>query len=233
MNWSQTWLNDFVHLLFPAFCLSCEAGIERNEALICTTCRLTLPVTDHHTHPENEIWQRFVGRVPIWRAQSYLYFRRKTNVQHLLHQLKYNNHPEIALLLGQWYGNVLATTDLPQSIDLIAPVPLHPTKRKIRGYNQSDGFAQGLSERLGIPWMPDLLLRTAHLESQTKKDRLHRFATTQGLFVVPKPDLVADKHLLIVDDVLTTGATLESCAQAALNAQAAKVSLATIAAAMG
>lgn len=220
-------LEDFQNLLFPAYCLGCEQGLESREELICTPCRFRLPVTEYHLKSENEIWEKFIGRVPIHSAQAFLYFRQGGMAQRLIHRLKYENYPEIALLLGQLYGARLKEVNF--QADLIAPVPLHPRKQRLRGYNQSDGFAEGLSQILDIRWEPHLLSRTAHKKSQTKKNVLERLQSTEKLFEVAEPEHLRDKHLLIVDDVLTTGATLESCAEAALEAGAGKVSLATIA----
>lgn len=225
----RVWWHDFVNLVFPAYCLGCEQGLESREELICTVCRARLPVTNYHEQPENEVQEKFVGRIPIHSAQAYLYFQKRGLTQRLIHRLKYENYPEIALLLGRWYGGQLCRTPLPQKLDWIAPVPLHPRKQRERGYNQSDGFAEGLSEILEVPWKPDLLRRTAHRKSQTRKGALGRLQNVERLFVASAPQELSGKHVLIVDDVLTTGATLESCAQAALDAGARKVSLATIA----
>ncbi len=225
----NTLFQDFVSLILPNYCLACEQGLESNEELICTTCLFKLPKTDFHLDPENEVSRKFVRRVTVTSAQAFLRFRKRGKVQKLIHKLKYEGYPEIGLLLGKLYGGQLREADWISDVDLIAPVPLHPKKLKTRGYNQSDGFAEGLSEVLNIPWQADLLYRTQHNESQTRKDTLARIKGAEKKFALTAPDSVKNKHILLADDVLTTGATLESCAQTLLNEQARAVSLATIA----
>ncbi|WP_022825693.1 ComF family protein [Hymenobacter norwichensis] len=222
---------DFVGLIFPKVCLACEEPLSRGEDHLCTICRAQLPYTDYHLLPAdaNPLARRFWGRVPVRYALSYLRFLRRGRVQHLLHQLKYRGQRDIGLVLGRWYGHDLARQGY--QFDAVVPVPLHTRKLAKRGYNQSDPFAAGLAESLGIPWHADALRRLEHTDSQTRKNRLERWQNVAAVFEAADVAAIQGKHVLIVDDVLTTGATLEACAAALLAAGAAEVSIATIASA--
>jgi ComF family protein len=224
-----SFLADFVGLVFPKVCLACEQALSRGEDHLCTTCRVQLPYTDYHLLPatDNPVARRFWGRVPVCHALSYLRFLRRGRVQHLLHQLKYKGHRDVGLVLGRWYGHDLALHNF--HFDLIVPVPLHPKKLAKRGYNQSDPFAEGLAESLHIPWDANGLRRLEHTDSQTQKNRVERWQNVAEVFEVATPISIQGKHVLVVDDVLTTGATLEACAAALLAAGATEVSIATIA----
>ncbi|KAA9332968.1 ComF family protein [Hymenobacter busanensis] len=227
----QTALSDFVSLIFPHTCLACQQPLARGETHICTGCRTQLPYTDYHrlSPTDNPLLRRFWGRVPVHYALSYLRFLRRGRVQHLLHQLKYQGQREVGSALGLMYGQELADSELVTGIDLIVPVPLHPRKLAKRGYNQSDSFAEGLAQSLQVPWSATGLHRTSYTVSQTRKTRAERWENVADVFGVSKPDTVQGQHVLVVDDVLTTGATLEACAIKLLDAGAAKVSIATIA----
>jgi len=226
-----TILSDFVGLIFPRVCLACDDPLGRGEEHLCTSCRAQLPYTDYHLlpHDKNPLARRFWGRVPVRHTLSYLRFLRRGRVQHLLHQLKYRGQRDVGLALGRWYGHDLVRHDF--QFDLVVPVPLHPRKLAKRGYNQSDPFAAGLAESLQIPWLATGLRRLEHTASQTRKNRLERWKNVAEVFEAADPAAVQGKHVLVVDDVLTTGATLEACAAALLAAGAAEVSIATIASA--
>ena len=222
-------LSDFWDLVFPRLCLGCQEPLARGEEYLCTDCRAQLPYTDYHLLPaaDNPLARRFWGKLPVRHALSYLRFLRRGRVQHLLHQLKYQGQRNVGLALGRWYGHALSRQSF--VFDLIVPVPLHPRKLAKRGYNQSDPFAEGLAESLQTPWRADALRRTSQTESQTHKNRLQRWQNVAHVFQVTDPAAILGKHVLVVDDVLTTGATLEACAAALLAAGAAEVSIATIA----
>lgn len=227
----RTALSDFVGLIFPQVCLACEEPLARGEDHLCTMCRAQLPFTDYHRLPANEnpLARRFWGKVPIRYALSYLRFLRRGRVQHLLHQLKYQGQRDIGLVLGRWYGAELAEQGIATDFDLIVPVPLHPRKLAKRGYNQSDTFAEGLALSLATSWSATALCRTEHTDSQTRKNRTERWQNVAEVFEVAEPLAVAGQRILVVDDVLTTGATLEACCAALLAAGATEVSIATIA----
>lgn len=226
-----TLVTDFIALLFPQVCLACQEPLTRGEAHICTSCRAQLPYTDYHRLPaaENPLARRFWGKLPVRHAFGYLRFQKQGRVQHLLHELKYRNQQEVGQVLGRWFGQELADAGFGPDFDLILPVPLHARRLAQRGYNQSDSFAEGLAAGLHCPWQPDGLRRITKTESQTRKSRLQRWQNVAEVFEVARPELVAGRHILVVDDVLTTGATLEACAAVLLAAGAATVSVAAIA----
>lgn len=182
-----------------------------------------------HLSRENEFTQRLWGRLNVEGGAAMYYFARKSPIQHALHQLKYHNQPEIGVKLGREFGQKLKSSDIFRSVGAIIPVPLHPKKERLRGYNQSVMFARGISETMEIPVLTDVLTRRTFTETQTKKKRMERFQNVGEVFEVRKPAFVEGKHLLLVDDVLTTGATLEVCGQALLGVPNTKLSLATIA----
>jgi len=182
---------------------------------------------------ENEFTGRFWGRMPLAAGAAQYYFTRKSPIQWALHQLKYKNNPDIGLKLGRLFGRQLAQAAPFQSVEMIVPVPLHPKKERLRGYNQSTMFAKGLSEGWGgLPVCTDALARDLFTESQTRKKRMDRFQNVGTVFTIRKPGLIEGKHVLLVDDVLTTGATLEMCGQALLQVAGVRLSMATIAIAM-
>jgi ComF family protein len=224
-------LTDFLTLFFPQACLACQDSLVAGEQYLCTTCRAELPYTNYHLLPatQNPLSRRFWGKLPVVHVLSYLRFLQHGRVQHLLHQLKYQGQQDVGKALGQLYGAELATAGLSPEFDLIVPVPLHRRKLARRGYNQADAFAAGLATALPCPWSAAALRRTEHTASQTRKSRTERWQNVATVFEVAYPQEVAGRHILLVDDVLTTGATLEACGAALLAAGARQVSIATIA----
>ena len=224
-------LTDFLALFFPQACLACQDLLVAGEQHLCTTCRAELPYTHYHLLPpdQNPLGRRFWGKLPVAHTLSYLRFLRHGRVQHLLHQLKYRGQEDVGKALGQLYGAELAEAGLGAGFDLIVPVPLHRRKLARRGYNQADAFAAGLAAALPCPWSAAALRRTEHTVSQTRKSRTERWQNVATVFEVANPHEVAGRHILLVDDVLTTGATLEACGAALLAAGAKAISIATIA----
>ncbi len=219
---------DFLNLIFPAACLACRETLLKNEQHICTHCRYDLPRTNYHLLENQEVKQRFVGRIKLDFASSYLFFRKGGSVQAMLHALKYNGNEEIGKILGNWYGEELKQAG--HTWDTILPVPLHPSKLRKRGYNQTDSFAEGLSESLTTNWEKDNLVRLKANISQTKKSsRVERWQNVDSIFGIKEPRKLRDQKVLLVDDILTTGATLEACAQTILEAGCQSLSIATIA----
>ena len=223
-------LNDFVSLIYPACCLGCERLLKKNEGKICTKCRLDLPKSFYHLNPNNTVAKRFWGKVNLKYAMAYFIYSKKSIVQNLLHNLKYHDHSELGEILGKWYGSDLLETGFDMYFDLIVPVPLHLKRQKERGYNQSDGFAKGLSEILNIEWKPEVLQRVKANTTQTKKSRFERWKNVNEIFNVKYEHQVLNKNILLVDDVITTGATLEACAKKIIESKCKSVSIATIAA---
>ncbi len=229
MKFLKYLLDGFLSLFYPQLCLSCGKNITPEEDAICITCQFELPKTGFHLEKENLFTDRFWGRINIENGAAFYYFSKGGRVQHLIHNLKYNRKAAVGIELGNLYGKALKNSPLYQNIDIIIPVPLHPKKERKRGYNQSDMFAKGLASSLEVKWDRNILVRTKMTDTQTKKSRLERLENVQDVFKVNNSDSLKNKHVLIVDDVLTTGATLEACAVKILEIPDTKVSLATIA----
>lgn len=222
-------LQDFVSLFYPRYCYACDQGLAKGEETVCSACRLALPRTNYHLDADNALYRRLQGRIPIRFAVAFLLFRKRGKVQRLLHRLKYNNHPEIGSTLGEVYGEELRQHYYDQKIDVIIPVPLHPTRKKKRGYNQSEEFGKGLSKSLGKPCASEILIRTTVTETQTRKTKLKRWLNVKEVFHVAKPGALQHRNVLLIDDVITTGATIEACATMLLEAGCASISIASIA----
>jgi ComF family protein len=220
---------DFISLFYPRHCFACNMGLAKGEETVCSACMLELPRTDYHKNLENALFMRLQGRVPLQFATSFFLFRKGGKVQRLLHQLKYNNHPEIGETLGRVYGEELRQHDFHERIDSIIPVPLHASRKRRRGYNQSTEFGKGLSASLAKPCQEDVLVRITKTETQTKKTKLMRWQNVKEVFHVAKPEQLRQKNVLLVDDVITTGATIEACVEMLLEAGCKSVSIASIA----
>jgi ComF family protein len=204
-------VTDFVALFFPRYCRGCESALVRGEELICTECILEMPRSDYHINKENSFYKRINGRIPVKYVMTLFKFVKGSRVQQILHALKYQNQPEIGKLLGRVYGNELKNSGYASEFDLIIPVPIHSSRRRKRGYNQSDEFGKGLSEILEIPCSDVVMERKSKTETQTKKSKLQRWENVSEVFGVLKPNEIQGKKILLVDDVVTTGATLEAC----------------------
>lgn len=206
-------LRKLIDLLYPATCASCNQALQNTNAPVCLNCILNLPVIINSTTQHIKIMQKFDGKVNINDAKSYLLFEKGNVAQKLVHNLKYKNNKEIGIWLGKKFGEELLHSDNADKIDLIMPIPLHHTKQKQRGYNQAEVIAEGLSAVLEIPIVADGLIKTTNNTSQTKKDRFERYLNTTNLFVINDQLDLQNKHIYLIDDVLTTGATLEAAAQ--------------------
>jgi len=224
-----TIFEDFINLFFPLTCASCGNNLLKNEKAICTHCLYHIPKTNYHFEKDNPISKLFWGRVNIENATAFYFFQKGSKFQKLIHYLKYKGHKEIGYELGKIFGFELVASSLFNMIDLIIPVPLHPRKEKKRGFNQSEVIAKGISESMRKPVMVNLLYRTVEAETQTRKSRFERWKNVEEIFQVGNYGAIKNKHILLVDDVVTTGSTLESCAIELLKAENTKVSVATIA----
>lgn len=229
LSTSTDYLSDFVSLLFPNLCQACDTPLNRGEDTICLFCQYDLPQTKFHHEHDNPVAKLFWGRVEIEHASSFYYFHTKTKVQHLLHKLKYHGRKEIARKIGVIYGEQLKNTGGYNEIEYIIPVPLHKRRIKKRGYNQSDYFAMGLAESMGVEWTDKVLSRKTNTVTQTGKTRFERWNNVGTAFHLANTEKVKGAHLMLVDDVVTTGATLEACAKTLLHVPEVKVSIATIA----
>jgi ComF family protein len=214
-----------INLFFPKVCSGCNSFLVVNENVICTVCRHNIPLANHHLNPENEAFKKFYGRIPIMHTSALFYFHKKGIVQELIHNLKYKGHEEIGTILGEWYAEDLKKIELLQSVDEIIPVPLHRKKLKERGYNQVTAFGKALSSGLNLVYNDSLLIRNVYSKTQSKKNLLGRTEGIETIFDVTFTEKDHHKHFLLIDDVITTGATLEACSRALLKIPGAKISI--------
>jgi len=229
MNIIQEYWLDFLSLFYPQTCKACNTVLGKNEEWICTSCHIDMPKSDYWIDKKNIVNQLFWGKTKIEFASAFLLFSKGSRYRKLIHSLKYKNDKESGIQLGKLYGYEISKHSEYPKIDYIIPVPLHPKKQKKRGYNQSDCIAQGLSESLNIPFLSDILVRTVNTETQTKKHKDERWNNVSGVFDVQNIDQIKGKSLLLVDDVITTGATIEHSAITLIDKANCKVSIACLA----
>ncbi len=218
----------FISLFYPHLCLACGKNSPVLSEIICTTCKYYLPQTNFHKEKENPFTERVWGRFPFHTGAAFYYFTKGGRVRNLIHNLKYNNKPEVGYNLGLRYGNLLKQAPLYRDVDLIVPVPLHPRKERQRGYNQSDTIARGLAESMELPFRKNILVRIQETSTQTRKSRIERLENVGKAFHLRNGERLRGKNILLVDDVLTTGATLEACALKLLEIPGIRISMATI-----
>lgn len=216
---------DFFNLLYPNLCIVCGNNLLKNEQHLCLSCLHNIAKTNFHLHVDNPIEKRFWGKVPIYRATAFFFFQKGSPFQKLLHSLKYKGNKDIGKLLGKYAAVDLLDSDDFSSVDVIIPVPLHPNKYKLRGYNQSEWIGKGLSEILEKPQDITTLIRVFENTTQTKKSVFERYENTEGIFELSESTTLVGKHVLLVDDVLTTGSTLEACIRALIEIEGIKVSV--------
>ena len=228
----QRIIKDFSILFFPPLCNACNRMLLHGESCLCSFCAGSLPRTGLHLHKENRLAEIFWGRVRIETGTALYHYHKGGLVQSLIHRLKYSDATEVGLFAGRVLGRLLRSSPLYAGLDLILPVPLHPARLKARGYNQSEWFGLGLSEAMNISLRCDLLVREAATETQTNKRRFRRWENVATAFSVCDPGGVEHKNILLVDDVLTTGSTLEACAGKLLEHPGARVWIAAIAVAL-
>lgn len=222
----QGFAKSIMHWFFPQLCQTCQAALCAAHLPICWSCYYKMKPTDYHTQPENPIHERFWGRVDIHAATALFYYTKGSRVQQLIHRLKYDKQAALGVYLGEQLGKTMASQPHFASIDVLVPVPLHPKKKHQRGYNQAELIAQGIQRHFPRPILPNALYRKQYTHTQTKKSRADRFENVQQVFALKNPTAVAHKHVLLVDDVLTTGATLEACASHLLAAPTQRLSIA-------
>lgn len=211
MTFSE-WLHSILNLFYPRVCAACGEALLKEEETVCLKCRYLLPRTGYELNPDNPMMQSFYGRTKLHAATACFFFAKSGKVQHLIHELKYKGNKDAGIFLGHQLGESIKEAPAFQGIDYLIPVPLHPKRERKRGYNQSLLIAEGISEVTGIPIGSQYLYRTVYNETQTHKNADERFKNVQNIFEVRNADTLKGKHVLLVDDVLTTGATLESCA---------------------
>lgn len=222
-------IRDFISLVFPTLCAACGDGLYKGEDDVCTKCLFDLPKTNYHLNHDNPVARLLWGRVNVLKAASYYRFAKGGKVSDMIHRFKYKGQKNIGITIGKQFAHELKETDWLNGIDAIVPVPLHKAKLKKRGYNQSEYFAIGISAVSDIPVLNNVLLRTAASETQTRRSRYLRWKNVESIFKVDRIEQISGKSILLVDDVITTGATIEACAQRILEIPDTKVSVATMA----
>lgn len=218
----------FAGLFWPNVCVCCSKGLMRGERYVCSHCMYELPATNFHKEHDNPVAQVFWGRAAVEHATANYYFRKGNRVQKIVHQIKYRGQKEMGTVLGREMGKSLRNSNF-NEIDLIVPVPLHPQKFRKRGYNQSEWIARGVAEVLEKPMDVQTLTRHIFTTTQTRKKRFDRWENVNSGFGLATSDTFAGRHVLLIDDVITTGATLEACIHAVLSAPGSKVSIAALA----
>ena len=219
--------DSFVHLLFPHVCSGCGSDILNKESMLCMRCIDTMPETNFEIHADNPVEKKFWGRLPFQQATAQYYFTRESLMQHLMHQFKYKKNKELGFQLGKLMGESLKNSGR-FIVEALIPLPLFPAKEKRRGYNQAAVLCEGIAESLQVPVLKDVIIRPQHTDTQTKKGRIERWQNMEGKFVLTNPGAIANKRILLVDDVVTTGATLEACGLELLDGENVKLSIAAL-----
>jgi ComF family protein len=221
--------DDLLGLVYPRLCAACGKEQPARSQSLCLSCRFLLPRTDYHEVQQNDMAQRLTGRFPFQAATAMYYFLKDSPVQEMLHRIKYHGHYQAAYDLGRSYGPELKAQPGFVGVEGVVPVPLHPRREHQRGFNQSAWFGRGLAESLNVPIWEQHLVRSRHTGTQTAMGRQERQRNIEGAFGLRHPERLKSRHLLLVDDVMTTGATLEACATVLLGVPGVRLSLATIA----
>lgn len=222
------WIQQLMHLFYPNVCVICGGELLPEEEGACLQCLYKLPKTHNFREPDNDAEKLMAGRIPFERIASYCVYTKGGTLPPLIHHLKYRNNQRIGLLLGRMFGKDLLGSEFLTPVELIVPVPLHPKREKARGYNQAAIIAKGLSEATGLPVSSGNLLRVVYNPTQTKRTKTQRWENVRDIFKVADPELFRQKHLLLVDDVITTGSTLEACGTALQVCKDLKISIATL-----
>ena len=227
MNFTET-ARSLLHLFFPHCCAGCGTDVLSNEQLLCLACISRLPLTNFHLYADNPVQHIFRGRLPIIHATSYVYFTKDSLLQHLMHQLKYRNRKDIGIWFGRRMGEALKTSSHFTMPDALIPIPLFAARERKRGYNQANLLCTGMAASMGLPVWTNIVIRSTLTETQTRKNRIERWQNMDGKFSIQDGASIQGKHLLLVDDMVTTGATLEACGQALLTSGHVKLSIATM-----
>jgi ComF family protein len=222
-------VSDFSDLFFPHTCAGCGTNMLTKETPICLRCIHELPVTNFHEYANNPVERIFLGRIPLETASAFCYFTRDSVIQHLLHQLKYNGRREVGVFLGNLMGQRLKASGRFNSVSMLVPLPLFASRQKKRGYNQAALICEGIGAAMQLPVATNAVLRITATETQTKKNRIQRWQNMEGRFSVSLPTILNNQHILLVDDVVTTGATLEACGEEILSVNNTLLSIATLA----
>lgn len=224
-----TFIDSIIGLFYPSVCAACGVSLFKWEKTVCTRCRNLLPKTGYEMNEENPLARLFYGKVRLKAVTAGFFFSKEGKVQHLIHELKYKGNSNAGLFLGQELGKALREAPLFQGLDYLIPVPLHPKREHERGYNQSMLISQGMAEILGVPIGDGFLLRSVNTSTQTHKSKDERWQNVKDIFELRHGELLKGKYVLLVDDVLTTGATLEACALTLSSVPGITISCATAA----
>lgn len=216
-----------VHLLFPAICSGCGGDLPDDNTCLCFKCMDAMPETNFELHRSNPAEKKFWGRLPVQHVTAQYYFTSESLMQQLMHQFKYRGNKELGLQLGRMMGNSLQKTNYFDA-DVLIPLPLFAAKERRRGFNQATILCEGMAECMHIPVLKEVVKRSQHTDTQTQKGRIERWQNMEGKFVLSDPHAISNKHVLLVDDVITTGATLEACGIELLKADNVKLSIATL-----
>ena len=226
----NTWFHSFWSLLFPRCCVVCGSPLSRGEECLCTCCNMNLPRTGFHLRKDNPVECLFWGRIPgLKRASSFLFYRKGSDFRRILHMLKYGGYKELGEVMGRYMSAELSSGEFFDGVDMIIPVPLHRKKQKLRGYNQSEWIARGIASVTGIPLCAECMIREKNTETQTRKSTFERWENVEGIFRLCDTVHFEGKHVLLVDDVLTTGATTLACASAFAGVRGIRISVLTLA----
>ncbi|MCX6323273.1 MAG: phosphoribosyltransferase family protein [Sphingobacteriales bacterium] len=229
MKWISSFLAPAIHMLYPQHCPGCGADMPVTTALLCVHCLHELPRTGFAGLHNNTTEAIFFGRLQLKAAHSEYYFSKGQLIQGLMHQLKYKNKPEVGIFLGNLLGESLLISSRFSQLDLIMPMPMHKSKEYKRGYNQATKICEGISEVMQVPVNTELLIKKEATETQTRKQRAERWKNVAESFTIIHPEKITGKKILLVDDVLTTGASLEACGQHLLRIAGTELSIATLA----
>jgi ComF family protein len=229
MSYLYDFWDDVISLLFPRLCYACGNHLLRNENLICTECYVIIPRTNFHEDNDNPVSQLFWGRCMIEKAAAFSYYNKGSRIRKLIHNMKYKGVKEIGYELGRIYGLSLKESGFTDDIDMIIPVPLHPSKKRVRGFNQSESISAGIADVSMLPVDLISLARISVSATQTKRSRYDRWTNVEGIFRVTDRAAITGKHILLVDDVITTGSTIESCANELIGIEGVRVSVVALA----
>lgn len=225
----MTFIHDFSRLFFPHYCAGCGTDAPDKASSLCMRCLHALPLTNFHVYAGNPVEQVFTGRIPLVCGTAYCHFSRETMMQQVLHALKYRGYKEVGRAMGRMMGSRLRESGRFDDIDALVPVPLYAKKERKRGYNQSALICEGIAAATGWPVLPNVVARLSPTETQTHKNRVERWQNMEGRFALLRPGLIGGRHILLVDDVITSGATIEACARVLLQADGVRLSVAALA----
>lgn len=228
MHLLQEIKNSLLHFSFPQICEGCGTDLPEPTQFLCLKCLSFLPATNFHMHPNNPIEKIFWGRIPVTYATSQFYYTRESIIQQLMHQFKYSGNKDLGLFLGKLMGDALSSSNRFSYLDALIPLPLFPSKERKRGFNQATILSEGISAVLNVPVLKNVICRNSFTETQTKKGRIERWQNMEGRFELTATAQLEGKHVLLIDDVVTTGASLEACGTELLKVKDLRLSIATL-----